>query len=279
MKFCEQLGKYIEQLSCTAKELCELSGISPSTFSRYRSGERIPEIDTVAFDGLCNALEAVAREKGYGDMTRENIKRAFFDCEDIIPADRESMRQNFNTLISALDINIKRMCKEINYDVSTVFRIRNGTRKPADPERFVAAIAGFTARELRTPTEISAVAQLVGCNESDIEDVSQRYEVICKWLFSDHARQSREIKSGGIEKFLDKLDEFDLNEYIKAIRFDEMKVPALPFQLPVSKSYFGIKEMMESELDFLKATVLSRSNEPVIMYSDCLLYTSPSPRD
>ena len=47
-----------------------------------------------------------------------------------------------------------------------------------------------------------------------------------------------------------------------------MKVPALPFQLPVSKSYFGIKEMMESELDFLKATVLSRSNEPVIMYSD-----------
>ena len=268
MKFCEQLGKYIEQLSCTAKELCELSGISPSTFSRYRSGERIPEIDTVAFDGLCNALEAVAREKGYGDMTRENIKRAFLDCEDIIPADRESMRQNFNTLISALDINIKRMCKEINYDVSTVFRIRNGTRKPADPERFVAAIAGFTARELRTPTEISAVAQLVGCNESDIGDVSQRYEVICKWLFSDHARQSREIKSGGIEKFLDKLDEFDLNEYIKVIRFDEMKVPALPFQLPVSKSYFGIKEMMESELDFLKATVLSRSNEPVIMYSD-----------
>ena len=268
MKFCEQLGKYIEQLSCTAKELCELSGISPSTFSRYRSGERIPEIDTAAFDGLCNALEAVARKKGYGDMTRENIKRAFLDCEDIIPADRESMRQNFNTLISALDINIKRMCKEINYDVSTVFRIRNGTRKPADPERFVAAIAGFTARELKTPTEISAVAQLVGCNESDIEDVSQRYEVICKWLFSDHAGQSREIKSGGIEKFLDKLDEFDLNEYIKAIRFDEMKVPALPFQLPVSKSYFGIKEMMESELDFLKATVLSRSNEPVIMYSD-----------
>lgn len=42
-------------------------------------------------------------------------------------------------------------------------------------------------------------------------------------------------KSGGIEEFLDKLDEFDLNEYIKAIRFDEMKVPALPFQLPVSK--------------------------------------------
>ena len=68
--------------------------------------------------------------------------------------------------------------------------------------------------------------------------------------------------------FLDKLNEFDLNEYIKAIHFDELKVPTLPFQLPKSKSYFGLKNMMQSELDFLKATVLSKSMEQVIMYSD-----------
>ena len=42
----------------------------------------------------------------------------------------------------------------------------------------------------------------------------------------------------------------------------------MPFQLPTSKTYFGLKEMMESELDFPKATVLSKSMEPVIMYSD-----------
>lgn len=265
MKFCEQLGAYIDQLSCTAKDLCELSGISPSTFSRYRSGERIPEMGTAAFDGLCGALASVAEKNGCTDMTIQTVRQAFLDCEDFVSADRECMRQNFNTLISALDINIKRMCREINYDVSTVFRIRNGTRKPADPERFAAAIADFTARELKDPMEISAVAQLIGCNESDIEDMSKRYEAIRKWLFSKNIRQ---VINGSIEKFLDKLDGFDLNEYIKAIHFDEMKVPALPFQLPVSKSYFGIKEMKESELDFLKATVLSRSNEPVIMYSD-----------
>lgn len=39
------------------------------------------------------------------------------------------------------------------------------------------------------------------------------------------------------------------------------------YRIP-SKSYFGLKQMMESELDFLKATVLSKSDEPVIMYSD-----------
>lgn len=42
----------------------------------------------------------------------------------------------------------------------------------------------------------------------------------------------------------------------------------MPFQMPTSKTYFGLNEMMESELDFLKATVLSKSMEPVTMYSD-----------
>ena len=67
---------------------------------------------------------------------------------------------------------------------------------------------------------------------------------------------------------MEKLDEFDLNEYIKAIKFDSLKVPTLPFQLPTSKKYTGLKAMMDSELDFLKTTVLSKSCCPVIMYSD-----------
>ena len=68
--------------------------------------------------------------------------------------------------------------------------------------------------------------------------------------------------------FLEKLNDFNLDEYIRTIHFDKLKVPSVPFQLPTSKRYFGLKEMMDSELAFLKATVLSKSNEPVIMYSD-----------
>lgn len=48
-----------------------------------------------------------------------------------------------------------------------------------------------------------------------------------------------------------------------------MKLPPLmPFQFPTSKTYLGLTEMMESEIDFLKATVLSKSTSSVIMYSD-----------
>lgn len=55
-----------------------------------------------------------------------------------------------------------------------------------------------------------------------------------------------------INDFLNNLDTFDLNQYIKAIHFDEMKVPFVPFYKQVSKNYYGIEEMKKGELDFLR---------------------------
>ena len=56
MEFNEKLNEYINNLSCTAKELCELSGLSAATLSRYRSGERVPEMNSDALWQLCCAI-------------------------------------------------------------------------------------------------------------------------------------------------------------------------------------------------------------------------------
>ena len=71
-----------------------------------------------------------------------------------------------------------------------------------------------------------------------------------------------------INSFLNNLDNFDLEEYIKVIKFDEMKVPFIPFYNPSAKTYTGIEEMRMGELDFFKATVMSKSTEPVFMCND-----------
>ena len=265
MEFCEKLNEYIINLSCTAKDICELSGISAATFSRYKNGKHIPEYGTQNFERLCSAITEVARQKNILNITCESVKNEFFACEDFIFIDKELLRQNFNALISALSINLNRLCRHTSYDVSTIFRIRNGTRKPADSEQFANAIATFVAQEMKTSSELTALSELIGCETEDISDLSVRYTKLKNWLLKG---QRPKVESGNIANFLNKLDEFDLNEYIKAIHFDELKVFTLPFQIPSSKTYFGIKEMMESELDFLKATVLSKSMEPVTMYSD-----------
>ena len=264
MKFCQQLSEYLRQLSCTGKELCALSGISAASFSRYKNGERVPELGTPAFEGLCRALGEIAAQRGRPDLTAGTVRSAFLACEDFVTTDKEQLRRNFNTLVSALGLNITRLCQCTNYDPSTIFRIRSGSRRPADSRQFAGAVASFVAREAASPRELEALAELLGCPAKEIADLSARYTRLCSWLMQEQPARSE----GDITGFLSKLDGFDLNEYIKAIHFDDLKVPSMPFQLPTARYYYGLGEMMDSELDFLKATVLSRSMDPVTMYSD-----------
>ena len=105
MKFSEQLNEYISQLSCTAREVCSLSGISAASFSRYKNGERVPELGTQAFEGLCRALGEIAAQRGAPDITAESVREAFTTCEDFVAADKEQLRRNFNTLVTALDVD------------------------------------------------------------------------------------------------------------------------------------------------------------------------------
>lgn len=264
MKFREKLNEYMERLSCSAKDLCALSGISTASFSRYKNGERVPEIGTDSFEKLCGAIAKIAEQKKVPDISPDSVKEAFIACEDFNATDKETLRQNFNTLISELNINLARLSQYTNYDTSAIFRIRTGSRRPGDAEQFASAVASFASREMGTAQGIYAVAGLIGCEPEKIYDLSVRYSKIKGWLLERTEQEDRD----SVSKFLSKLDEFDLNEYIKVIKFEELKVPSVPFQLPSSKTYFGIKEMMESELDFLKATVLSKSTAPVTMYSD-----------
>ena len=264
MEFNEKLNEYINNLSCTAKELCELSGLSAATLSRYRSGERVPEMNSDALWQLCRAIAQLSFLKQNCHLTPDTVKEDLLTSTDISTTDKEHLRINFNTLVSVLNINITRLCQSISYDTSTIFRFRNGTRQPSEPLIFAAAVSQYIASQFNTPEDIDVLAELLKCSKEELSKSTSRSSRLQSWLLEKHT-----ASENSISKFLSELDHFDLNEYIKVIHFDEMKLPPLmPFQFPTSKTYLGLTEMMESEIDFLKATVLSKSTSPVIMYSD-----------
>lgn len=68
---------------------------------------------------------------------------------------------------------------------------------------------------------------------------------VAKWLLSGAASQKNPIIS-----FLEKLDNFDLNDYIRAIRFDELKVPTVPFQLPTTRTCYGLENFRQAHAGF-----------------------------
>lgn len=263
-RFHEQLNEYLEELDCTAKELGEVSGVSAATLSRYRSGSRIPDAGTEAFNSICEAIGRIAGQRGIETLTEEKVRESFLRCLDMTAVDKEQLRTNFNLLATTLNMNMARLCRQINYDSSTVFRFRNGSRQPAEPEKFAEAVAKYVAENYTEAAEREKLARILQCDACEFVEQEHSADRIKRWLLEP----GRE-KESGVTHFLEQLDQFDLNEYIKAIHFDEWKVPpAIPFRLSTSKSYTGLKNMMEAELDFLKDTVLSKSMDPVIMYSD-----------
>lgn len=263
-RFHEQLNEYLEELDCTAKELGEVSGVSAATLSRYRSGSRIPDAGTEAFNSICEAIGRIAGQRGIETLTEEKVRESFLRCLDMTAVDKEQLRTNFNLLATALNMNMARLCQQINYDSSTVFRFRNGSRQPAEPEKFAEAVAKYVAENYTEAVEREKLARILQCDACEFVEQEHSADRIKRWLL-----EPGKEKESGVTHFLEQLDQFDLNEYIKAIHFDEWKVPpAIPFRLSTSKSYTGLKNMMEAELDFLKDTVLSKSMDPVIMYSD-----------
>lgn len=262
MDFKKLLDDYMKQLDCTAKDLAENSGLSAATISRYRSGERIPEDGSENFDRLINGIVSIAENKKIPNITVQSVSEAFspYVRNNV---DIAHLQENFHTLLTVVPINISDLARFLNYDPSYISRIRNGQRQPANPMEFARKISIFVTKHFQTVEQKALISSLINCPMEELSNYTDFQDRMTNWLLAG----SGAVKDS-MTVFLEKLDEFNLNEYIHSIHFNELKIPSVPFQIPISRTYWGIKEMMESELDFLKATVLSKSTAPVIMYSD-----------
>lgn len=264
MKFCDRLNLYIETLGCSAKTLSAASGISDAAISRYRSGEREPGRDSEQLLRLAQGICAIAAESDYSPGFSEGevlcALRASLHTEK---SDFDSAVQNLKNLLTAFGISYAELSRAMNFDASYLSRVCSGQRKPANTEEFITQVCRYVTRRCLKNDQKEALCALVGTPAEQPTKPEQYTALLIEWLCTAKQRDAESVS-----KFLAHLDTFDLNEYIEAIHFGEIKVPSLPFRLPASRNYYGIEEMKQGELDFFKATALSKSAAPVFMCSD-----------
>ena len=262
MTFCEKLNNYIEQLECSSQELANASGLSSAVISRYRNGERTPNIKSKQLESLSNGLHKISIDKKV-NISKEEIYNALANTLSDIVIDFEQLSKNFSELVSTLNISIADLARSIGYDSSFVSRIRTGSRNPSKPKEFIESVSSFIVAKYSSPDNKKAVSILINCELEDLNDSSKYNLKLMEWLSTNSVPTHNYIND-----FLNNLDTFDLNQYIKAIHFDEMKVPFVPFYKQASKNYYGIEEMKKGELDFFKGTVLSKNHGDIFMCSD-----------
>ena len=263
MNFNKKLNFYLNELNCSPKDLSNKSHISQAVISRYRNGERTPRIESIQLEKIANAIFEISIDKGV-NYTKEEIMNELKNSINVNEQfDYASFSNNLNTLITLLNINIREMSKHIIFDASHISRIRYGKSRPSEPVEFSKKICNYIVLKYNEPEKREALLNIIGAN-SNISTNTDLFNFLFKWLTS--ANNSN--KKNYISDFLNNLDKFDLNDYIKAIKFGKLKVPNIPFYIIKSKRYYGIEEMKNGELDFFKATVLSKSKEDIFMCSD-----------
>lgn len=263
MQFHEMLNEYLRRLNVTALTLAEASELSPAVISRYRSAERTPAPHSQALTRLAQGIASLAEQKGDLGLSQESVLRDFRKALGYEECGQTRLAANLDLLVNVLHLRSGEMARALSFDPSYLSRIRMGQRTPANPAAFARAVGNYTARRCRSATERADLARLLGQEPEDLEDDASCSAALARWLLNGEAGQPDSTFS-----FLEKLDEFDLNDYIRAVRFDQMKVPTVPFQLPSSKVHYGLENFRQAHLDFLKSTAISRSREPVFMCSD-----------
>lgn len=262
MTFNEQLNKYMEQFDCSSQDLVTASGLSSSVISRYRNGDRTPNVKSNQLEQLTVGLYKICCDKNIKKEQSEIYNTLANSLNDILISS-EQLNKNFNEIISALNISVADLARSICYDASFLSKIRAGNRKPSKSKDFVEAVCAFVVSKYSSQSNKQTISLLIDCNVEDLKNQSDYLFHLVNWFSSNTS-----IEENSISNFLKNLDEFDLGQYIKAIHFDELKVPFVPFYKSSSKNYYGIEEMKKGELDFFKATVFSKSEEPVFMCSD-----------
>ena len=262
MNFKEVLNEYLKELNCSSKKLSNESGLSESVISRYRSGERTPVKNSEQLNKLTKALFNIAKDNGKNKYTLDKIVSDFNIALPSDDFDYTTFSNNLNTLITSLNINTHEMSKYIVFDASHISRIRYGKAKPSNPVEFSNKICSYILNRYKNPDDINNLMMIIGCKKSDLSN-EKIYSTLFNWLTSEIVPVKNQISD-----FLHHLDSFNLDDYIKVIKFDELKVPSIPFYKAKTKHYYGIEEMKQGELNFFKGTVLSKSKEDIFMCSD-----------
>ena len=262
MNFNEKLNEYINILGCSSKELANASKLSPAVISRYRNDERTPSIRSEQLDKLCNGLFNISKDIKM-DITYDKIYKDFSYALNDIHIDLNQLVNNFNTLVSTLNINIAELSRKTGYDSSYLSKIKTGSTYPSKPQIFINEICKFVSNKYTSDADKTIICTLIDCKLDELSSKESFFNKIKNWLSTNELEEKNPI-----DDFLKNLDEFDLNEYIKVIHFDSLKVPNVPFYKARSKNYYGIEEMKKGELDFFKATVLSKTNNEIYMCSD-----------
>ena len=264
MNFSDKLNEYIVLIGCTNKQLSDITGIAPPVISGYRKGNRIPKYDSDQFKKLVSGIVTLSKEKKIDTITKDNVKNDlgnFLKKENI---NFDLFNTNFNILIETFKINLSDLAKYLGFDSSYVSKIKNGIRKPLIISNFANGVCKFIINNyLDTNNEL--IKDLIKCDDKDFKNSQVITDKLYYWFTHNVNKNNNDYN---VDNFIKKLDNFDLNDYIKSIKFDKLFTPTFPRLKTKSQIYYGLDGYKDAQLEVLKQSAFFKSKDDIFWYSN-----------
>ncbi len=245
MQFYEILEELIQQSGCTAKEIAKSAGISESTLSRYRKGERLPDF-SMAERIFCGISHAAIRNGSPLPEHTHDILMHTLNYTEFSP-------EYFEYLLTEFSVSLTKLASYVNYTPSYLSRIRSGKCAPSDSERFLNGLCQF----LQNETDARKLAAVLGSTENSALRNTLRNFL---WIKTTDRKEKT-------DQFLENLDKLDLNQYMSAFQFDKSEIMTREKIQRFSKEYIDTEQMHQAEMEFFRLTLLSEADEPIFMHN------------
>ena len=282
MSFASVLDAYCNATGCTNKEIAEACGISPSTLSRYRNGERIPDMRSDALDSPVAGIMALSDERDLGRTWRKDIIRSAFEAS---LAKVRPIGANFgsrlNMIMALLNMRNTEVAHALGVSPSYVSRIRSGQRMASGQRSIAESFSQVAAQrcvELKKTDELISIVdptgEHFGKSYLDFDSQVDLARIIERWLFNNNTLES-DLKV--VQSLFDKLNLFYFLKELEGISGIKNKTSIDDELNESARFYYGIDEMKKAERLFFDLCV-QRSAEEVYLSSDMpLLETAMAP--
>ena len=280
MSFASVFNDYCNEIDCTNSDLARICGISPSSLSRYRHGERTPEANSRIVKQLADGIATLSRNNAHAPLEAKTVHAALE--AEIAGTCMVGMdfHMRLDSLMHLLGMSNTALAEAIGVDPSYISRIRRGQRMPSNLPRFTIICAHLAAIRCIEDRLFDELGELVGVPdlatghpEWDPYEESNVAEIVDEWLKGNQIIQADVAKLGDLLLWLDETDFSQWLSMNEGAVGDTIDPPS-----PVARFYYGINGMRSAELDFLDMAAKTHARSMSLSTDMPLMHIPPGSR-
>lgn len=253
------------ELGISGRKLAGEAGISESALSRYRSGERTPSLDEKKLRDLSDAMIRAATVEEL-PLTADEI----YDTLNSIlgtglKVSYETYLSNLHQLTEIMGIRSNELARELSFDPSYISRILAGKRRPSELKAFNLQVVSLVLKKAKERGQEETLSILLRIPLDDLKNEEKGSGAVISWLNTN----TEKVALHPVRRLLREVENINLEEFFKAVDMDRVnQLVRPPVSVPKRQVSIGLSAIADAQVEFLRLTVLNRSDDPVFFYTD-----------